>query len=403
MEELMSDDGQGSAAIRIGDTHGYRIEADTASLNVELSIEEPWLLTEESWALQLWACDAAYEGGQLSGIKIAEAPIELGSDSASHSERFSANAFAHLPVGGNDYAMVLVLVSGKAGAFHRVWDYANYPARERFLAPRLDGSVGYRVTDDGQVVLSVERVVNPRDAWNLSGTLSLELWALDQPWVSGPPEGEQLAVASLDRLTGQCSQFNVEYAVPFREPAPGSKLTLLLREWTSQGYLTRDRCNFSERWYPPVAVTVAAEEASAAVEKDHLASLEAEKAAAPDAATPATLPAEAPAKVDAEVPAAKTPETSTRDAAASPAGPAKSRRKARTETPSGKSAAAKDTPKLLSVNKATADELAAVKGLNAKLAKAIVKERPFKTIDELTRVRGLGVKSLQALRASLTV
>lgn len=398
MEEPMSEDGQGRAAIRIGDTHGYRIEADTASLNVELSIEEPWLLTEECWALQLWACDSAYEGGKLSGTRIPEVPIELGSDSSSHSERFSANAFAHLPTGGTDYAMVLVLVSGKTGAFSRVWDYANYPARERFLAPRLDGSVGYRVIDANQVVLSVERVVNPRDAWNLSGTLSLELWALDQPWVSGPPEGEQLAVASLERLAGQCSQFNVEYAVPFREPAPGSKLTLLLREWTSEGYLTRDRCNFSERWYPPVKAT----EAAVAAEDDAPA---VEEAATPDAGLPSAATAEPPSEVEAEAgtPAPKDAAPSAREAAPAPAGPAKSRRKASIETPSARSEAAKAAPELPSLNTATVEELTAVKGLNARLAKAIVKERPFATLEELTRVRGLGVKSVQALRGSVKV
>jgi DNA uptake protein ComE-like DNA-binding protein len=48
-------------------------------------------------------------------------------------------------------------------------------------------------------------------------------------------------------------------------------------------------------------------------------------------------------------------------------------------------------------------ELAAVPGLNAKLAATIVKARPFANLDALTRVRGIGAKMVDKLRSELTV
>jgi competence ComEA-like helix-hairpin-helix protein len=55
----------------------------------------------------------------------------------------------------------------------------------------------------------------------------------------------------------------------------------------------------------------------------------------------------------------------------------------------------------VSVNAARVEELAAVKGLSPKLAEAIVKKRPFASLDELRRVKGLGANILAKVRSSL--
>ena len=47
------------------------------------------------------------------------------------------------------------------------------------------------------------------------------------------------------------------------------------------------------------------------------------------------------------------------------------------------------------------EELAAVKGLTAKLAEGIVKKRPFASLDDLRRVKGLGARILDKVRSSL--
>ena len=58
---------------------------------------------------------------------------------------------------------------------------------------------------------------------------------------------------------------------------------------------------------------------------------------------------------------------------------------------------------LPSVNTASADELAAIKGLSKTVAKAIVAGRPYASLDELTRAKGMGEKLLAKLRQQLSL
>jgi hypothetical protein len=55
----------------------------------------------------------------------------------------------------------------------------------------------------------------------------------------------------------------------------------------------------------------------------------------------------------------------------------------------------------VSINEASPAELAAVKGLPVKVADAIVRRRPFSSLDELLKIKGMGVKLLARLRARL--
>lgn len=63
-----------------------------------------------------------------------------------------------------------------------------------------------------------------------------------------------------------------------------------------------------------------------------------------------------------------------------------------------------DTPYgLLSLNTATEKELQSIKGIGPALAKRIVARRPYRTVDDLLRVKGIGPMKLEKIRAYVVV
>jgi DNA uptake protein ComE-like DNA-binding protein len=385
---------------RLGHNHGYRIEFDTVALNAELAITNDFASSGSQWAVQLWACDAPYAGGPLSGIKVAEAPVDLAAAQTS-TPRLDAQTPASVPAGPRDYSMVLVLASGVPGAFDQVLDFANYPARERFTGPQLEGNVGYAIDGD-EVVIHSEGVLNTRAAENLSGSISLSLSAsLDGSPVDGSP-GIDLARVEIGRLAGQTQETNLQRRVPFQAPSAGQwKLSILLREWTAVGYVTRDSRTFDAPYLVPAP-------AAKALEPVKLVPEVAEPAKAPkaveaaEAETPVAEPAKAPQAVEAakaETPVAEPAEAPKAVEAAKKEAPALRVTAQTARKPVSTEVASAD--RRVSVQHASLEELSAVTGLNRKLAAEIVKARPFASLDDLVRVHGIGAKMLPGLRSTL--
>jgi hypothetical protein len=378
---------------RLSGPHGYQFDGDTVHLNAMFALLDP-VAHERSWALQLWACATAPASAKdLAGHIVAEVPLPPMGELADETEHFEVSAFALPPVSGNDHAMVLVLASGRAGQFDDVHDFAVYPNRQQFIQPRLSGNAGYRI-DGARVQLCVDRVENPRAEGNRSGTLSLELWALSAPFEGGRFHGHHLAGVEIGSVNGQDSRELQPNDLAFTPPPAGTwQIVLMLREWTANGFVTRDFANFA---VPFVSAPVVEKAPAPAAAKpvvptpENPAALVVAKAPAPVAVPPkiAVPPvvATVPAPV-AVVPMTTVPPVAKTATPAVPAAPAK--------------APAVIVPKGVSVNTAPLAELAAVKGLSTKLAEGIVKKRPFTSLDELGRVKGFGEKLLAKVRSSL--
>lgn len=312
-----------SPVARLGATHGYAIDGDSARLNADLLIDESRLCGQQ-WSLQLWADEA---------VKVAELPLGLLPVSGSGYFHAEGVVAAFPPAGDAARSVALLLVNDRDG----VCDRAVYAQPLYVEQPRLQGTVCCSFVEE-QIALDIAAIANPRAADNLSGTLALELWALDAPYAGGAWRGTPVASLVIGSLAGQSSWTDCHYrshAAPL--PAAGH-LTLMLREWTAAGYLTRD---YRELARPAVA-----------------------------AVPVETVPA-APAKA------------------------AKSEKKAAPAKSPAKAASG------VSVNAASAAELGAVKGVSKTLAAAIVAGRPYKALDDLLEVKGMGKKLLERLRADL--
>lgn len=347
-------------AAGLGVNHGYSIEGDSVHLHADIIVYDALTADAYEWSLQLWACDGAFSGGQIIGHVVAEIGIGSLAGFGGMPSPVHATIAFNPPVGGGTFTMVLLLVA-RPGDIH---GYANYPRTETFLVPRVRGHVGYRL-DGRRVMLEVAAIENPRDESNLSGTLALELWALSQPYSGGPFNGAPLAAAVLGTLAGRSEWNPPSLDLTFKSPPDGTwYLCLMLREWTGTGYTTRDFTNFAE----PVTYT-----------------------AAPPAPGE-TAPTQAPFT-------AETTTTQPR-ATTAPVSPASIiRPSSRKKSSALKSIAVPSGP--VSINKATAAELAAVKGLSRTLAAAIVAARPFKSLDALLEVKGLGPKLHAKLKPAL--
>jgi DNA uptake protein ComE-like DNA-binding protein len=352
-------------AAGLGANHGYIIDGDTVHLHADIIVYDPAAALSRTWSLQLWACDESFSGGTMDGHLIAESSIgSLESFTSTPAPVHTTSVFQP-PAGGGTFTLVLLLVAAP-GEIH---GYATYPRRETFLLPRLRGHAGYKI-DGRRITLEVAAIENPRAEANLSGTLALELWALPAPYSGGPFNGAPLAAAVLGTLAGRSEWNPPPLDLAFKAPPDGTwYFCLMLREWTGTGYTTRDYITFAE----PVAYTA---EPPAPGESPHTQ--------APFTSEASTTPS--PDLVSA-------PESTT---AAPPKKPA---RRASAEKKSSPTSVPAVAP--VSINKATAAELAAIKGLPKTVATAILAARPFKTLDALLEVKGLGPKLYAKLKPSL--
>lgn len=231
--------------IHINGNSGYSRHGDTVSLFAD-SIDNANNadVSSDNLALQLWACQTPYNGGNLEGWKLAE--FQLGPLQANHQlASIKSELQANFPESG-DFAIALVIAEWDGEGFNRVHDFHNYPNRDVFIHPRLEGSVGYYCVDERRVIVDVGRIYNPRDRDNSSGTLALELWALPAPYTGGTFEGHALAGIKLGSLAGGESWQDCAYDLEMAPPPAGSyTLALMLREWVGNGYVTRDHTNFA--------------------------------------------------------------------------------------------------------------------------------------------------------------
>ncbi len=363
-------------AAGLGANHGYTIEDDSVHLHADLVVYDATAAATHDWSLQLWACEDAFSGGAISGQLVAEIGIgSLVGFTDTPSPLHATTAF-HPPAGGGTFTLVLLLVAAP-GAIH---GYASYPRSETFLLPCLRGHVGYKI-DNRRITLEVAAIENPRDAANLTGTLALELWALAAPYSGGPFNGAPLAAAVLGTLAGQSEWNPPPLDLAFKAPPDGTwHFCLMLREWTGTGYTTRDYTTFAEpvayTAEPPAAGESPLTQAPFTSETTTKSSPDPEPALSP--AAPPAKPARRAASPKKKPTAKATPVTKTAPVAKAPAASAP-----------------------VSINKATAAELSTIKGLPKPVAAAIVAARPFKTLDALLEVKGLGPKLHEKLKPLL--
>jgi hypothetical protein len=227
---------------------------------------------------------------------------------------------------------------------------ANQPQFNTFTVAGLSiiGNCGYEI-QNCRVIINLSEIANQRELENISGTLSIELWALKSPYTGADFNGIAVAGTSIGELFGQHYLADCRYDLDFQEPPAGTwYLTLMLREWTGMGYETRDYINFALPYIVSNKPAVSRNETDNVINvsfsgtKNH----------------PLT--------------------------AATKAG------KATQKKPEAEAA--------ISLNSASLQDIVSVKGISKKLAENLDAARPFESIDEVLKVKGMGPKLWQKIR-----
>lgn len=252
---------------------------------------------------------------------------------------------------------------------------------------QLNGNCGFNIQND-RVIINIDSIANQRDFDNVSGTLAIELWALKQPYQGENFDGVALAGTNIGAVAGQHFIPNCQYDLIFKEPPVGNwHIVLMLREWNGSAYETRDFVNFAvpyaASWVPTVVKNPT----------DNVISVsfnETEKTEQPAKKAEAKKPEKPAAKVEAKPAEAKPVVNQAAKTAAKKAEPAKA-------------AKAQNKSSTLCLNSATQKEIAAIKGVSTKLAARLVEARPFKTMEDVLKVKGMGAKLLEKIQETISL
>ncbi len=307
---------------------GYRFDADQVELQADIAAPCGWSDQGQS-ALQLWADET---------VKVAELPLGLLAPDEQGLLRVSGLATAQPPAGDDFHRMSLRLVSGQPGDYAKLHDQQTFELLQSFAQPSLHGTVAGHRSSEGMTI-EVESISNPRAPGNLSGTLALELWALDAPYAGTSWSGTPVASLVIGCLDGQASLEQNRFVVHAAPWPADRELTLMLREWTPAGYVTRDYRRLEQ---PATTAPAPAQE-------------------------PELEPVPAAEPAQETLPAAK----------------------------------AEASAQRVSINRASAASISSLKGISDKVAASIVAHRPYSSLDDLLRAKGIGTKRLKQLRAQL--
>jgi competence ComEA-like helix-hairpin-helix protein len=249
---------------------------------------------------------------------------------------------------------------------------------------KFQGNAGYQINGN-RILINIDAIHNQRFD-NISGTVSIELWALNAPYQGGDFSGVALAGTQIGELLGQHYLQQCSYDLNYQAPEAGTwYLCLMLREWDNGSFVTRDVVNFATPYIVDAParsnVAVSHDDKSNVITVDFI-----EKVS--DSLSFVSAKKEPQDRV----------KESTDAKSKSKAEVAKTVTKAKSKAkPASKPKKAEIAEEPVSINKATLADLENIKGLSKKVAKSIEEGRPYKKLEDLLNVKGMGKKLLEKI------
>lgn len=228
------------AGAKFSGSTGYEIVDDSRSVKLKADFVQNTSSENATGTLmmKLWALDAPYKGGNLSGVLLGSYKI----DGLNAGKQYSAIAKSvplTLPASKRNYVICLTLSEYKNGGYGII-DWRNMP-QPKLLGPlplfSLEGPWSWRYSYEGGTVdMTVAKISHRRTA--NTGSLKLSVWATRQPYDGGKLNGFEIGEVQKKALPAGYSYTNVSNTGKFTPPPNGTYyLTLILTEFRDGGYV----------------------------------------------------------------------------------------------------------------------------------------------------------------------
>ncbi|MEO0795752.1 MAG: hypothetical protein AAFX93_11340 [Verrucomicrobiota bacterium] len=201
---------------------------------------------------QIWALPAAPASDLVEGVLLAEAETQILS-SGYYLEYISLNADLMDSVRGPQTIVLTVSRAGQVGSYD---DLVVMPDLVDFYHPQLLQPAAAKLSSDG-FFASVEGISNPRSMGSQSGSLVVEFWALAD---ADGFTGGDFHLGGVEYIAAPGGEVSapIEFSGSPVYPAGKFYPSIVVREWSGNGYLVRDRITGSTALeFPPAGAAVA--------------------------------------------------------------------------------------------------------------------------------------------------
>lgn len=219
----------------------YRYTFDASGRNVTIAIDRIANTSAQNATgnlmVKLWALDAPYAGGTLTGHQVAAFPLEGLAGGRQYSNL--AKTVAYQPPAHSRAYYMCVTVSEYRNGGYGIVDWGNLP-NTKVLGPvklfTMDGPWSWKSSYEGGTVdISIAKITHTRPG--NTGSLRIELWASPNHWNGGPMPGA-FRIATLDKPALQHGNMysNIQNTAKFTPPPDGQYYVSVLLYEFDQAY-----------------------------------------------------------------------------------------------------------------------------------------------------------------------
>lgn len=227
------------AAPKLAGSAGYQFGANNATVTMKCDAVSNNDAENATGTIQvrLWALDAPYKGGTISGVVLGEYKLE-GLDGGMRYPDFNKTVKTNLPRTKGTFHLCLTLSEYREKGYV-LTDWRNFDKQVTLSPPKLfvmEGPWNWQTNyEAGTVNMKVKKISHTRST--NTGTLRLELWACAKPYTGGTIYGVKMGSVQKQALKAGFVYSDVDNTAKLTRPKAGTyHVVLVLLEYNNDTY-----------------------------------------------------------------------------------------------------------------------------------------------------------------------